>query len=67
MGDPTAPVYSDIPDHLCCKITMELMEDPVITQTGVTYERAALLHHLQKNGNFDPVTRYRAIGVKLML
>ena len=39
-----------IPDYLCCKITMDIFRDPVITPSGVTYERAALYEHLQKVG-----------------
>ena len=46
-----------VPDFFCCKITMEVMLDPVITPDGVTYERAALTEHLHKVGAFDPLTR----------
>ncbi|KAH8940186.1 hypothetical protein BDL97_15G075500 [Sphagnum fallax] len=48
---------AEVPDHFCCKITMDLFRDPVITPSGVTYERSALLEHLRKVGNFDPLTR----------
>ncbi|KAL3688290.1 hypothetical protein R1sor_014599 [Riccia sorocarpa] len=48
---------SEVPDHLCCKITMDIFRDPVITPSGVTYERATLVEHLRKVGKFDPVTR----------
>ncbi|PIN14004.1 Chaperone-dependent E3 ubiquitin protein ligase (contains TPR repeats) [Handroanthus impetiginosus] len=48
---------SDIPDYLCCKITLDIFRDPVITPSGVTYERAVILDHLQKVGKFDPITR----------
>ncbi|GBG87551.1 hypothetical protein CBR_g45609 [Chara braunii] len=47
----------EVPDHLCCKLTMEIFRDPVITPSGITYERASLLEHLRKVGKFDPVTR----------
>lgn len=46
-----------VPDYLCCKITMEVMLDPVTTPDGITYEKSSILEHLQKVGNFDPVTR----------
>ncbi|KAK4731694.1 hypothetical protein R3W88_024682 [Solanum pinnatisectum] len=46
-----------VPDYLCCKITLDILRDPVITPSGVTYERALILDHLQKVGKFDPVTR----------
>jgi len=35
-----------IPDHLSCKITLDLMEDPVTTESGMTYEREVLEEHL---------------------
>ena len=28
-----------VPDHLLCKIKGDLMDDPVMIQSGVTYER----------------------------
>eukprot|EP01052_Picozoa_sp_SAG31_P010490 SAG31_NODE_575_length_13961_cov_41.577550_12_plen_249_part_00 len=37
----------DVPDWLCCRITFDLMVDPVITPDGHTYERATLVQHLQ--------------------
>ncbi|KAG2615807.1 E3 ubiquitin-protein ligase CHIP-like isoform X1 [Panicum virgatum] len=52
-----ADTPGDVPDYLCCQITFEIFRDPVITPSGVTYERAVLLEHLDKVGNFDPVTR----------
>jgi len=48
---------AEVPDHLCCKITLDIFRDPVITPSGVTYERAVLLDHLQTVGKFDPLTR----------
>ncbi|KAF5953518.1 hypothetical protein HYC85_006374 [Camellia sinensis] len=48
---------TEVPDHLCCKISYDIFYDPVITPTGITYERAVIVDHLQKVGNFDPVTR----------
>lgn len=47
----------DIPDHLCCKITLDIFRDPVITPSGFTYERAVILEHIHKVGQFDPITR----------
>lgn len=46
-----------VPDYFTCRITLEIMLDPVVTPDGITYERSALTQHLAKNGNFDPVTR----------
>ncbi|CAM8894191.1 unnamed protein product [Rhodiola kirilowii] len=47
----------EIPDYLCCKITFDVFRDPVITPSGITYERKALMNHLEKVGHFDPATR----------
>lgn len=52
-----ADTPSEVPDYLCCKITLDILRDPVVTPSGVTYERAVILEHLQKVGRFDPVTR----------
>ncbi|XP_010547138.1 PREDICTED: E3 ubiquitin-protein ligase CHIP-like isoform X2 [Tarenaya hassleriana] len=41
---------TEVPDYLCCKITLEIFRDPVISPSGVTYERSAILEHLQKVG-----------------
>jgi hypothetical protein len=49
--------YDDIPEYLLCRITDELMRDPVILSSGFSYERSAILKHFEVNGNFDPLTR----------
>lgn len=48
---------TEVPDYLCCKITLDIFRDPVITPSGFTYERAVILNHLEKVGKFDPITR----------
>ncbi|KAI4341575.1 hypothetical protein MLD38_026285 [Melastoma candidum] len=52
-----ADIPTEVPDYLCCKITLDIFRDPVITPSGLTYERATLLEHLHKVGRFDPTTR----------
>ncbi|KAL0484331.1 STIP1 homology and U-box containing protein [Acrasis kona] len=47
---------SEAPDYLCCKITFDIMRDPWITPSGVTYEKKAIKEHLEFH-SFDPVTR----------
>lgn len=47
----------DIPDYLCGKISFELLRDPVVTPSGITYDRKDIDEHLQRVGHFDPVTR----------
>lgn len=52
-----ADIPNEVPEYLCCKITLDIFRDPVVTPSGVTYERAVILEHLRKVGNFDPITR----------
>ncbi|CAK9299974.1 unnamed protein product [Gordionus sp. m RMFG-2023] len=47
----------EVPDHMCGKISFEIMNDPVITPSGITYERKNIEEHLQRVGHFDPITR----------
>lgn len=44
-------------DLFMCPLSLELMDDPVMTPTGNTYERAMIERHLGVNGKFDPLTR----------
>ena len=55
--DPEAP--RRVPDYFVDLISFEVMTDPVITPSGITYERSAILEHLEKVGKFDPLTRSR--------
>ncbi|KAL0884706.1 hypothetical protein Bca101_008687 [Brassica carinata] len=57
---------TEVPDYLCCNITLEIFRDPVISPSGVTYERAAILEHINKVGNFDPITREKLDPSKLV-
>ncbi|WZY83460.1 hypothetical protein YC2023_029844 [Brassica napus] len=40
--------------------------DPVISPSGVTCERAAILEHINKVGKFDPITREKLDPSKLV-
>jgi STIP1 family protein 1 len=51
-----------IPDYFCCKITLDLMEDPVVTDSGQTYERSVIEEHIERNGKTDPLTREPITG-----
>lgn len=33
------------------------MDEPVLLQSGFTYEKCEIQKHFQMNGNFDPMTR----------
>ncbi|CAG8620356.1 19185_t:CDS:1 [Cetraspora pellucida] len=47
----------DLPDYFMDKISFNIMHDPVITPSGITYERAHLKEHFKKIGYFDPLSR----------
>jgi len=57
MGVDERRAKSDEPDYLCGKISFELLRDPVITPSGITYDRKDITEHLERVGHFDPVTR----------
>jgi STIP1 family protein 1 len=46
-----------VPEAFQCPITMEIMMDPWVTSSGISYEKQAILEHLKQNGEFDPMTR----------
>lgn len=37
----------DVPDYLCGKISFEVLRDPVVTPSGITYDRKDIEEHLQ--------------------
>jgi len=57
IGNPHALFKFEVPEYMNCKLSGQLMDDPVTIQSGLTYERSALLEHLRKTGHFDPITR----------
>jgi len=54
----------EAPDYFCCKITFDLMMDPVMTPSGVSYERSAIEEHLREH-SYDPVTRQPCVSSDL--
>ena len=36
----------EVPDYLCGKISFDLLRDPVITPSGITYDRKDIVEHL---------------------
>jgi len=58
MKDPEKPETAErtVPDYLIDGITFEIMHDPVITPSGMSFERVGLLRHLKVAG-VDPITR----------
>lgn len=56
----------DVPDYLCGKISFEILNEPVITPSGITYERKDIEEHLERVGHFDPVTRVKLTADQLI-
>ncbi|XP_049869318.1 E3 ubiquitin-protein ligase CHIP isoform X2 [Pectinophora gossypiella] len=56
----------DVPDSLCCRISFEILKEPVITPSGITYERKDIEEHLERVGHFDPVTRVKLTADQLI-
>lgn len=56
----------DVPDYLCGKISFDIMREPVITPSGITYDRKDIEEHLQRVGHFDPVTRVPLVQEQLI-
>ncbi|RLV91391.1 STIP1 y and U box-containing protein 1 [Spathaspora sp. JA1] len=50
-------LLEEAPENLLDPISFCLFEDPVITPSGITYEKCHLLSHLQRRGNYDPLSR----------
>lgn len=51
------PAETSCPDQFICPLTLDLMEDPVVTKHGKNYERKAILSHLDTGKTFCPLTR----------
>jgi STIP1 family protein 1 len=56
IAEEEARQTREVPDWLCCKITMDVFRDPVITPDGISFEKQVLLDHLAKSQT-DPFTR----------
>lgn len=56
----------EVPDYLCGKISFEILQEPVITPSGITYDKKDLEEHLQRVGHFDPVTRVKLTADQLI-
>ena len=47
----------EVADYMCGKISFEIMTDPLIAPSGITYDRSEIYQHMKKIGHFDPFTR----------
>lgn len=54
----------EVPDYFICPISLSMFADPVITPSGRSYERTAIVQHL-KHSPFDPLTREPLIASKI--
>lgn len=43
--EQSIPQTSEIPNYLLCKITLDMMDEPVVTEAGFAYEKSVLLKH----------------------
>lgn len=57
----------EVPDYLCGKISFEIMKEPVITPSGVTYERYNFTRYLLVFRRFRDVDTWIKLLVKLLL
>lgn len=54
------PASHPLPPQCCVtpqSLLLQVFRDPVITPSGFSYERAALLEHLSRVGQWDPISR----------
>lgn len=56
LSDPENLEIREVPDYLIDGITFEIMNDPVVTKNGRSYERATIIEHLKRSPT-DPLTR----------
>jgi hypothetical protein len=48
---------AEIPSNFICPITLQVMVDPLMTRTGLNFERAAILGWLDQGSGRCPLTR----------
>jgi STIP1 family protein 1 len=56
VEESCGPQQRQVPDALCCGISMDVFQDPVVTPSGLSYERKYIEEHLRKS-SIDPITR----------
>ena len=54
--EPAAPESKQIPERLCCPISLELMVRPVIAADGHTYDRSSIEDWLARGNTTSPTT-----------
>ncbi|KAI9662932.1 MAG: hypothetical protein M1821_007979 [Bathelium mastoideum] len=56
LADPENQPHREVPDYFLDGITFEVMNDPVVTRNGQSYDRTTIIEHL-KRSPYDPLTR----------
>ncbi|RKP01915.1 hypothetical protein CXG81DRAFT_11403 [Caulochytrium protostelioides] len=56
-ADPSNQLRPPPPDAFLGKISFEIMTDPVVAPSGITYDRTEIMSHLNQVGPFDPLAR----------
>jgi len=49
--------FPSIPNAFLCPISLELMEEPVITPSGRSYDKENIIEWMTEHQNTDPMTR----------
>ncbi|RHY66471.1 hypothetical protein DYB30_005910, partial [Aphanomyces astaci] len=55
-SSPQTKAYNLVPEYFLCPIGMDIMEDPVTTPNGVSYDRKWIEAHVARS-QIDPLTR----------
>jgi len=56
VAEESSYLVSEAPSHFICPLTGEIMEDPVVTVDGMSFERRAIEEHFRSNGPTSPLT-----------
>ncbi|CAD8123446.1 unnamed protein product [Paramecium sonneborni] len=46
-----------LPEYFVCPITYEIMYEPILLNSGLTYDKNSIQKQFKQNGYFDPITR----------
>lgn len=57
ISDLASSAEENAPDWILDPISFSILQDPVVTPCGITYEKAPLMEYLQHNGYKDPITK----------
>jgi hypothetical protein len=50
-------IAQDVPEEFLCPITQELMISPLMSRTGINYEKSAIMEWISEHNNTCPMTR----------